>query len=68
MFRATEVEKKKNKRNKPTYRPAEINLSRDCHPDSLGTKNVSSTHVQNFWKINKSLRQKRCGIVYILLK
>ena len=27
MFRATEVEKKTNKRNKPTYQPAEINKS-----------------------------------------
>ena len=29
--------------------------------DSLGTKNVLSTHAQNFLKVNKSWRQKRCG-------
>ena len=26
----------------------------------LVTKNVSSAHAQNFWKVNKSWRQKRC--------
>ena len=39
--------------------------------DSLGTKNVSSTYAQNFWKVNKLWRQKRCGgnhMVNILLK
>ena len=39
--------------------------------DSLGTKNISSLHVLNFWKVNKSWRQKICGrnhILYILLK
>ena len=39
--------------------------------DSSGTKNVSSTLAQNFWKVNKSWWHKRCGryhILYILLK
>ena len=35
-------------------------LSSECHADSLGTKNVLSTHAQNFWKVNKSGWQKRC--------
>ena len=39
--------------------------------DSLATKNVSSTHAQNFWKVSKSWWQKRCVRnydAYILLE
>ena len=61
---------KKNKRNKPTYRSAEISIFFHYFSLSLqlGTINVSSMHVQNFWKVNKSLWQKRCDIVCFLLK
>ena len=70
MFKATEVERKTGKINllidlhKLIFSSIISHyLSCKCRKDSLGTKNVSSTHVQN-WKVNKSLRQKRCGKWY----
>ena len=70
MFKATEVERKTRKINllidlqKLIFSSIISHyLSCKCRKDSLGTKNVSSTHVQN-WKVNKSLRQKRCGKWY----
>ena len=58
MFKETEFERKIREinllidlqKNLLSYRC----LSSECHADSLGTKNVSSTLVQNFWKVNKS--------------
>ena len=55
-----------NKKNKPLCR-LELQtiishcLSSDCHVGFIGTKNVSSTHAQNFWKVNKSQWQEKCG-------
>ena len=70
MFKATEVERKTRKINllidlqKLIFSSIISHyLSCKCRKDSLGTKNVSSTHRQN-WKVNKSLRQKRCGKWY----
>ena len=70
MFKATEVERKTREINllidlqKLIFSSIISHyLSCKCRKDSLGTKNVSSTHVQN-WKVNKSLRQKRCGKWY----
>ena len=66
MFKATEVERKAREINllidlqKLIFSSIISHcLSCKCRKVSLGTKNVSSTHVQN-WKVNKSLRQKRC--------
>ena len=53
MFKATEVERKMREINLAAYQ------STNKIPllwDSLGTKKVSSTHVRNFWKVNKSWR------------
>ena len=52
------------------FRPSLLALQRlSCR---LGrNKNVSSTHAQNIWKVNKSWRQKRSSrnhITYIFLK
>ena len=70
MFKATEVERKTRKINllidlqKLIFSSIISHyLSCKCRKDSLGTKNVSCTNVQN-WKVNKSLRQKRCGKWY----
>ena len=70
MFKATEVERKTREINllidlqKLIFSSIISHyLSCKCRKDSLGTKNVSSTHVQN-WKVNKSLRQTRCGKWY----
>ena len=60
MFKATEFERK-NMRKKSTYPYANkslfhyflLSLQR-LSWDSLGTKNISSTHAQNFWNVNKS--------------
>ena len=70
MFKATEVERKTREIN------LLIDLQKlifssiishclfcKCRKGSLGTENVSSTHVQN-WKVNKPLRQKRCSKGY----
>ena len=76
MFKTTEVEKTIREIN--LLIDMQMNLS-SCRTsayyflsvqrlllDSLGTKNVSSTHPQNFWKVNKSWREKRCGRNHIV--
>ena len=70
MFKATEVDRKTRKINlfidlqKLIFSSIISHcLSSRCRTDSLGTKKVSSTHVQNR-KVNKSLRQKRYGKQY----
>ena len=77
MFKATEVERKIREINllinmqiklsscKTSYRYFSVSLQR-LSWDSLGTKNLSSMHGQNFWKVNKSWRQKRCGRYHIV--
>ena len=66
MFKETEFERKIREINllidlqknlfslRTSERLSYCCLSSECHADSLGTKNVSSTLVQNFWKVNKS--------------
>ena len=78
MFKATEVERKIREinlhmdlqRNLFSCRTSDCLLS-NCHVDSLGTKNVLSMHVENFWKMNKSWQQKRYvrnHFMYIFMK
>ena len=76
MFKATEAKRKIREINLLIY--MQINLS-SCRTsdhdislslqrlswDSLGTKNVSSTHARNFWMVNKSWRPKRCGRIRV---
>ena len=82
MFKATELERKIREIN--LFIKMQINLSSCKTSDHylllslqrlslglLGTKNVLSTHAQNFQKVNKSWLQKRYSrnhIEYILLK
>ena len=78
MFKAAEVERKIGEVNLIIDMQRNLSLcdtsSDHCFSlslhrlswDSLETKNVSSTHAQNSWKVNKPWRQKRCGINYIV--
>ena len=57
MFNATEVERKIREINLlivQNFRLLFPAVSPAIAWDSQGAKNVSSTHVQNFWKVNKS--------------
>ena len=74
MFKTTEAEWKINKStchmqiNLSLCRTSDHYFSLSLQRlswDSLGTKNVSSTHAQNFWKVIKC-RQKRCGRNHIV--
>ena len=79
MFEATKVEK--SKRNKRTHRSsnksrracAELQTIICCcfSSDSANLLGTKKCIAQNFWKVYKSWRQKRCcrnHFVYILLK
>ena len=76
MFKADKVEKEIREINLlidteinlfvHNFKPLFLALSNDCHEKSLGTKNVSFTLAQNFWKVNKSRRLKRCGRYHIV--
>ena len=70
MFKSTEVERKIREINLLINMYRNLSLSRTSDHffllslqqlswDLLGTKSISSTHVQNFWKVNKLWRQKR---------
>ena len=74
MFKATEVKRKLREINLRI--DMQMNLS-SCKTspsfqrlswDLLGTKNVSSAHAQNFWKVNKSWWRKRCNRNHIVSK
>ena len=77
MFKATEVERKMREINLLIDMKINLFLCRtsDYHFllslqwfswDSLATGNVSSRHAQNFWMVNKSWWQKKCGRNHIL--
>ena len=64
MFKSTEVERKIREINLLINMYRNLSLSRTSDHffllslqqlswDLLGTKSISSTHVQNFWKVNK---------------